>query len=117
MSEIEVRRVTIGGSGIFHGRGEAVSPSQLRGICGVLGPLLPFAVGVPNCPVCTALCIAERHTGNGSDNDADAVACLVSARKWEDPAKIVTWCQRSLSYSVGIFHADYKVVRDLEVRR
>lgn len=114
-SAIEVRRVTVGGSGLFHGRGEPVSPSQLRAFCGVLGPLLPFAVGAPNCPVCVALIIAGRHVGNGSDHEASALECMVSARKYAGaPSVVITWCIRSLSYSVGIFHADYKVVKALE---
>lgn len=57
------------------------------------------------------LMLARRNLGKG-DMDSSARFCLSEALKayderndWESCRM---WCLKSLSYSVGIFHSDYK---------
>lgn len=61
-----------------------------------------------------AIVIGGRHLGKNALMESSAIMCLEEAkaalaRGEEDSAK--TWAARSLAYTAGIFHKDYKRVR------
>lgn len=61
----------------------------------------------------TALILARKHIGNGAAMDTSARICLADAISLYDRGLYEDAKKRaadSLSYSVGIFHADYKRV-------
>ncbi len=60
-----------------------------------------------------ALILARKHVGNGAAMESSARSCLADAVRQYDLGNYdasVMWALKSLSYSVGIFHADYKRV-------
>ena len=60
-----------------------------------------------------ALILARKHIGNGAVMDSSARACLADAVERYDAGDYnaaVMWARKSLEYSVGIFHADFKKV-------
>jgi hypothetical protein len=61
--------------------------------------------------------IARKHVGNGAAMESSARLCLADAVAMRDTAETydemvasARTALRSLSYSVGIFHADYQRV-------
>ena len=55
--------------------------------------------------------LARKHVGNGAVMDSSARFCLADAvvafdRGDKEVAKM--WAIKSLTYSVGVFHPDYK---------
>lgn len=58
-----------------------------------------------------AIILARKHIGNGAAMDTSARACLADAIEQYDAGNYdaaIMWARKSLEYSVGIFHADYK---------
>lgn len=58
-----------------------------------------------------AIELAKKHASNGAAMQSSAVLCLSDAvlfRSSECYGLAKDWAIRSLSYSVGMFHADYK---------
>lgn len=68
----------------------------------------------------TAIRIARKHIGNGAAMDSSARFALseamVAADINHDFDATVFWAARSLAYSVGICHADYKRVTRAQLR-
>lgn len=58
-----------------------------------------------------ALILARKHIGNGAVMDSSARACLADAIEQYDAGNYDAarmWATKSLAYSVGVFHADYR---------
>ena len=59
----------------------------------------------------TILTLARKHLGNNAVMESSARLCLETAIQQYDYGQVETakmWAIKSLSYSVGVFHADYK---------
>lgn len=55
--------------------------------------------------------LARKHAGNGALMESSARHCLSEAVQRSDEGRYAIargWALRSLSYSVGVFHPDYK---------
>ena len=55
--------------------------------------------------------LARKHVDNGAVMASSAELCLADAVRLYDDGKFdlaAMWAKKSLSYSVGFFHADYK---------
>ena len=66
-----------------------------------------------------AIILARKHVADDSANESSARACLADAVGCYDsgmPRAAFRWALKSLSYSVGVFHADYKKVSDALTR-
>lgn len=60
-----------------------------------------------------AIIIARKHVGNGAAMESSARMCLGDALQFQQEGEFYlakNAALRSLRYSVGVFHADYKVV-------
>lgn len=60
-----------------------------------------------------AIILARKHVGNGAAMESSARLCLSDAVTQHDAGNLdaaYMWAKKSLAYSVGIFHADYKRV-------
>ncbi len=60
-----------------------------------------------------AIRLARKHVGRGAEMDSSARACLADAVRQFDAGEFdlaVRWAKKSLTYSVGQRHADYKAV-------
>ena len=58
-----------------------------------------------------AIILARKHIGNGAVMDSSARACLENAIEQYDAGNYdsaLMWATKSLAYSVGVFHADYR---------
>lgn len=58
-----------------------------------------------------AIILARKHVGNGAAMESSARLCLADAVALQDAGNLTDAKARavkSLAYSVGIFHADYK---------
>ena len=58
-----------------------------------------------------AIILARKHIGNGAEMESSARACLADAVSQYDADNFESaymWAKKSLAYSVGVFHADYK---------
>ena len=64
-------------------------------------------------PLSEVLALAEKHLNNGATMASSAELCLREAKACTTEAFAYTWAQKSLRYSVGIFHPDYKRVQRL----
>lgn len=57
------------------------------------------------------IALARKHLGNGSAMDSSARSCVFDAVQQYDEGNFDAarkWALKSLSYSVGVFHKDYK---------
>lgn len=57
------------------------------------------------------LALAEKHANNGATMQSSAIVCLDDARRFASEGREAyaqSWAIRSLSYTVGIFHADHR---------
>jgi len=55
--------------------------------------------------------LARKHIHNGAAMESSALLCLTDAITWYDEGNYkaaAISAERSLSYSVGVFHKDYK---------
>jgi len=73
----------------------------------------PVIVEIPTarCVADRAIILARKHVGNGAAMESSARFCLADAIVQLDAGNLDAahmWAKKSLSYSVGIFHADYK---------
>lgn len=60
-----------------------------------------------------AIILARCHVGNGAAMDSSARLCLADAIEFQQEGNFhlaANAALRSLKYSVGVFHADYKKV-------
>lgn len=60
-----------------------------------------------------AIVLARKHIGNGAAMESSARSCLADAIAQFDAGKAesaLMWAKKSLSYSVGVFHDDYRKV-------
>lgn len=58
-----------------------------------------------------AIVLARKHVGNGAQMESSARLCLADAIVEFDKGKLDNahmWALKSLKYSVGVFHADYR---------
>jgi hypothetical protein len=58
-----------------------------------------------------AIILARKHVGNGAAMDSSARLCLADAVALADRGELEyakARAVKSLGYSVGVFHADYK---------
>lgn len=58
-----------------------------------------------------AIILARKHVGNGAVMESSARLCLADAVRLQDEGKLDIAKERavrSLAYSVGVFHNDYK---------
>lgn len=63
-----------------------------------------------------AILLARRNVNNGAAMQTSAEACLLDAEaQYRREAYITAWARavKSLKYSVGIFHIDYKEAVEL----
>jgi len=64
------------------------------------------------------LIVARKHVGNGAAMESSARLCLADAVKFHaigDYMAAERRALRSLSYSIGILHADYRKVQRLVI--
>jgi len=62
-----------------------------------------------------ALAIAEKHSNNGAEMQTSALMSIYQAKKLYDMGRyeyVWGWIIRSIEYSVGRSHPDYKYVLD-----
>lgn len=68
-----------------------------------------------------AIILARKHVGNGAAMESSARLCLADAVALRDKGRLVdakARAIRSLSYSVGIFHSDYRrAIASSRIRR
>ena len=60
-----------------------------------------------------AIRIARKHVSNGAVMESSARSCLADAINTFDKGNFdaaIMWAKKSLAYSVGVFHQDYKAV-------
>lgn len=60
-----------------------------------------------------AIRLARKHIGNGAQMESSARGCLADAIACFDKEMFdsaLMWAKKSLAYSVGVFHTDYKSI-------
>ena len=66
-----------------------------------------------------AINLARKHVGNGATMESSARSCLADANRQYEAGDYVSagvWALRSLAYSVGVLHADYKRVSRMSAK-